>query len=138
MTTGRLQRAWKMLKIFVCYKIICQLDLVGYIIWKIYTQVKLNFLETYEISKVVRFISKSWNIVHDNNLIKYILFTHYNISIITCMSLSLKRCILDLSIACEYLKSMFFWKQECFFLFVQKEVFSWSSISPLGLQTFCF
>ena len=35
-----------MLKIFACDSIICQLDVVGCIVWKTYTQVKLHFRDT--------------------------------------------------------------------------------------------
>ena len=70
----------KILKIFVCDSIICQLDLIGYIVWKTYKQVKLNFRDT------AKKLAKSQNLSMTKSL-SNILFSPIAIS------MSLSKCL---------------------------------------------
>ena len=85
---------------------------------------KVEFLwNSQKVSKVVRFISKPRGVVHDNKLIKYVIFSHYNINIVIYVSLSLRnvRCILNSPIVCGYLKSTLCWKQPDMFFSLSPE-----------------
>ena len=104
---------------------------------------KVKFLGSCQkVCKLVRFISKPRDVVHDNNLIKYIIFTHYNINIIVNLSLSLKKYKVHIKLICSLrileINMLLETGRNIFFLFQQKEAFSISKISPLGLHTFCF
>ena len=87
----------KILKVFVCDSIICQLDLEH----KVHsmknvhtTKVKVSW-NCRKVCKTIRFISKP-RVTHNNKLIEYIIFTHCNININVYVSLSLKKCNLHI------------------------------------------
>ena len=69
-------------------------------------------------------------------LIKYIIFTHYNINIIIYVSLSLKKCKVHIKLVLESTRCR---KHDKMFYSLSAEtVFSISKVSPLVFQKFCF
>ena len=85
---------------------------------------KVKFLwNNQKVSIVVRFISKSRDVIHDNKLVKYIIFSHYYINIAVYVYFLWKnvRCILNSSIVYGYLKSTCCWKQDNIFFSLSPE-----------------
>ena len=71
----------------------------------------------------IGFIIKSRNVVHDNKLIKYIIFSHFNINMIIYVSFSLKKCQVHIKLVycLRYLKSTRCWKQDNIFFSLSLE-----------------